>query len=425
MVALADSLFFSIKVDAARPRVLLYLLFTMAPFAVVAPVLGPFLDRTRGGRRMLIAIAAAARAVLCVLMAAHIHDFLLYPLTFGALVASKGQSVAKSALVPAVVDDESELVSANSRLALIGVLAGALGAVPATAVLKLLGGAWVLRFGTAIFALGTLAALGIPPAKSVGRAETDADRRTLHAPSIIVAGSAMGLFRGVVGFMTFFAAFVLKRQHEPAWVFGLVIAASALGNGVGVLVAPLLRRKVREEWILAGSLLAPGALLVFAARAYGRPALTIAAALVAAGASCGRLAFDSLLQRDAHEAARGRAFARFETRFQLVWVTGGVLAVALPSEGRWGLFLVALVLLFAGLSYFGAVHRPAGPAHDERLTSMQPAPPPGAGPTPMQPSPPPGASPTGRRRLRAVDLLRDRRARGRGLPGAPPPRSLP
>jgi len=256
MVALADSLFFSIKVDAARPRVLLYLLFTMAPFAVVAPVLGPFLDRTRGGRRMLIAIAAAARAVLCVLMAAHIHDFLLYPLTFGALVASKGQSVAKSALVPAVVDDESELVSANSRLALIGVLAGALGAVPATAVLKLLGGAWVLRFGTAIFALGTLAALGIPPAKSVGRAETDADRRTLHAPSIIVAGSAMGLFRGVVGFMTFFAAFVLKRQHEPAWVFGLVIAASALGNGVGVLVAPLLRRKVREEWILAGSLLA-------------------------------------------------------------------------------------------------------------------------------------------------------------------------
>jgi len=387
--------------------VLLYLLVTMAPFAVVAPVLGPFLDRTRGGRRLLVAISAAARAVLCVLMADHINDFLLYPLTFGALVASKGQSVAKSALVPAVVDDESELVSANSRLALISVLAGIAGAVPATIILKLVGGAWVLRFGTAIFALATLAALGCPPAHHVGRAETDADRRVLHAPSILVAGSAMAFFRGVVGFMTFFAAFVLKRQHEPAWFFGLLIAVSALGNGIGVLIAPLLRRRLREEWILAGALLVPGALLIFAARAYGRPALAIAAASVAAGASCGRLAFDSLLQRDAHEAARGRAFARFETRFQLVWVAGGVLAVALPSEGKWGLFLVALVLLFAGFSYLGAVHRPAGPSRSGDSVA---------------PPRPPGAGSTARRRSGGFRSRRDRRVGG---PGVPRPRSPP
>ena len=407
-IALADSLFFSIKADAARPRVLLYLLFTMAPFAVVAPVLGPFLDRTRGGRRMLIAIASASRAVLCVLMAAHIDDFLLYPLTFGALVASKGQNVAKSALVPAVVDDESELVSANSRLALISVLAGAIGAGPATLVLQLAGGSWVLRLGSAIFALGTILALAIPAAKKTSRPETDEDRRTLHAPSIVVAGSAMGFFRGVVGFMTFFAAFVLKRQHEPAWFFGLVLAASAIGNGVGVVLAPLLRRKFREEWILTGALLVPGALLVFAARSYGRPALTIAA-----GASCGRLAFDSLLQRDAHEAARGRAFARFETRFQLVWVTGGVLAVALPSQGRAGLFLVALVLLFAGLTYFGTVRRPAGPTHHPRAPVTEP-PPPG-----------PAAHSPRRGRSRPPHPPRERRRRGRGYPGEPPPRSLP
>lgn len=409
-IALADSLFFSIKADAARPRVLLYLLFTMAPFAVVAPVLGPLLDRTRGGRRMLISLAAALRAVLCVLMAAHINDFLLYPLTFGALVASKGQNVAKSALVPSVVEEESELVSANARLALIAVLAGVVGAVPATLVLKLLGGEWVLRLGSAVFALGALLALAIPVARHVGPAETDADRRTLHVPSIMVAGSAMGFLRGVVGFMTFFAAFVLKRHHEPAWVFGLVLAVSALGNGIGVVIAPLLRRRVKEEWILSGSLLLPGALMVLAARSYGRPALALAAASVAAGASCGRLAFDSLLQRDAHEAARGRAFARFETRFQLVWVTGGVLAVALPSQGRWGLFLVSLVLLFAGLTYLGAVPRPGGPTQHPRERVTPAHPPDGDG---------------RRRRPAGLHLRRDRAGRGEGLGGAPPPRSLP
>ena len=40
-VSLAGSLFFDVGVGAARPKVLLYLLLTMAPFAVVAPVLGP------------------------------------------------------------------------------------------------------------------------------------------------------------------------------------------------------------------------------------------------------------------------------------------------------------------------------------------------------------------------------------------------
>ena len=81
----------------------------------------------------------------------------------------------------------------------------------------------------------------------------------------------------------------------------------------------------------------------------------LAAARVAAATACGRVAFDSLLQRDGAESVRGRAFARFETRFQLVWVAGGVGAVVFPGGGRGGIFIVAVVLLFAGLSYVGAL----------------------------------------------------------------------
>jgi hypothetical protein len=360
-VALADSLFFSVGPDAARPKVLLYLLLTMAPFAVIAPVLGPFLDRTRGGRRLLIAIASAGRAVLCLLMAENIDNLLLYPLAFGTLVLSKGQSIAKSSLVPSVVADESELVLANSRLALISVIAGAVGGIPAAAILKLTSGAWVLRTAVIVFVGATFAAFGIPRAEHAAPQETQEDRAALHTPSIIVAGTAMGLLRGVVGFVTFFAAFVLKSAHEPTWVYGALLGASALGNGFGTLFAPQVRKKVREEFILIGALVIPGALLVFLARSYGRTALLCAGFLIAAGAAGGRLAFDSLMQRDGAEAARGRAFARFETRFQLVWVSGGVLAVLFPGGGRAGVFLVALVMLFSGLSYLGAVRRPDGP----------------------------------------------------------------
>ena len=356
-VALADSIFFNVGADAARPRVLLYLVFTMAPFAIVAPVLGPLLDRSRGGRRLLFLAACLGRAVLCLFMAANIKGLGLYPLAFGSLVLSKGQNIAKSALVPAVVDDESELVRANSRLQLISVLAGTIGASIAAAFLKTVGGPWVLRVGSLVFLAASVASFRIPRAARITARETTAERRELNASSIVGAGTAMGLLRGSVGFMTFFVALLLKQQKEAAWVYGFVIAMSATGNGVGVVIAPLLRKRIREEWILSGSILVPAVLLVFAARSSGRVSLSIAAFSVAGGAACGRLVFDSLVQRDAPDAARGRAFARFETRFQIVWVLGGVLAVSYHWRERGGLFLLALVLLFAGLSYLGAARR--------------------------------------------------------------------
>src|SRR4051812_31003608 len=112
-VALAGTLFFNISPGAARPKVLLYLLLTVAPFALVAPVIGPLLDRSRGGRRTLMSVGCFGRAGLCVLMAGNIDGLLLFPLAFGVLVLAKGHQVAKSALVPAMVHDEAALVTAN------------------------------------------------------------------------------------------------------------------------------------------------------------------------------------------------------------------------------------------------------------------------------------------------------------------------
>lgn len=356
-VALADSLFFSAAAGESRLRVLGYLLLTMAPFVVIAPLLGPALDRSRGGRRLLFMATGLGRAALCLLMATHIDDLWLYPLAFASLVCSKSQNITKAALVPAVVDSDDELVLANARLALVGVLGGTIAAPIAGLLLKLAGGDWVLRFGTVVFLAAGLLALAIPRARTVGPDETETDRAALHVPSIVAAGSAMGSVRAAVGFMTFFGAFILKDLEEPAWVFGLIIGVSAAGNGLGTILAPQLRRRLREETILVGAMVVPGVIVVFAARGFGRVWLSIAAAVVAAGAACGRLAFDSLVQRDAHDAARGRAFARFETRFQLVWVAGGVVAVAFPSYGEGGLFIIALVMLFSGLTYLGAVRR--------------------------------------------------------------------
>ena len=371
-VSLADTLFFSATTSAARPKVLLYLLLTLAPFAVVAPVFGPLLDRTRGGRRLIFAATMAARAVLCLVMAAHVHGIALYPLAFAALVLSKTQSVTKSALVPGVIKRPDELVLANSRLAFISIMGAIVAGPLAALILRVAHAPWVLRMGSLIFLLGLVAAFGLPRAEGVAPSETVDERAALHSRSIRAAGTAMGLLRGAVGFFTFFAAFILKTHHEAAWVYGVLLMMSAVGTAIGTVLAPLLRRRFREEWILAGALVGPSVLLVFAARSYGRPALIVAAAAIATASGMGRLAFDSLLQRDGADAARGRAFARFETRFQLVWVVGGLLAVVFPDSGRWGIFVVALVLLFGGLSYIGAVRKPPPSARNRSPKAAPP-----------------------------------------------------
>ena len=49
-VALAESIFVSVPVHAARGRTALGLVWTLLPFAVIAPLVGPLTDRVRAGR---------------------------------------------------------------------------------------------------------------------------------------------------------------------------------------------------------------------------------------------------------------------------------------------------------------------------------------------------------------------------------------
>src|SRR5690242_585651 len=75
-VALAGTVFFGASAHAQRGNVLLYLLVTMAPFAVVAPIIGPALDRLQHGRRWTMAGTAIGRGVLAIIMAGHPTELL-------------------------------------------------------------------------------------------------------------------------------------------------------------------------------------------------------------------------------------------------------------------------------------------------------------------------------------------------------------
>ncbi|HUF34040.1 MAG TPA: MFS transporter [Acidimicrobiales bacterium] len=347
-MALAGSLFFSISPDAARTRVALYLVLTMAPFAVVAPLIGPWIDRKEGGRRSMVVLSAAIRAVLCLVMADSLDSLLLFPLAFAVLVLGKGYQVARVSLVPGLVRDESELVEANSKLTLISGIVGFIAAIPGVVLLQL-GSPWVLLLAALVFCAGTVAATRIPPTAVAPEVAGPEERAELRSAGILLAASAMAVLRGVVGFLAFFAAFYLRGDDAPAWWFGVVLGASAVGALLGASVAPFVRRHIREERILLSmlALVSFGALL--ALNTSGRESVALLAGLVGVAASAGKLSFDSIVQRDAPDANQGRSFARFETRFQLVWVAGAFLPVVIPlplGVGYTGMAVTTAVAAF-------------------------------------------------------------------------------
>jgi predicted MFS family arabinose efflux permease len=360
--SLAGSLFFSQPKGSARGDILLYLLLTMAPFAIVAPIMGPALDRIKGGRRLMVFLTIVARGVLCLAMMQFIVEpspegLLIYPLAFGILVGQKTYSIARSSLVPALVDDEDEFVRANSRLAIISLVASVAGGAPAFALQKAFDARYSLALAMLAFVVAAILAVKIPRTKFVQAAEDkQLEDEELHQPSILLAGSAMGVARGSVGYIVMFSAFAFKDDTIGLFLFAV---AYGVGNLIGNVVAPTLRERVREEMILATALATTAAFVLLGALLGGTTGSAIAGLGVGIGASGGRLGFDSLLQRDGPDAVRGRAFARFETRFQVAWVIGALLGI-LPIAQRAGLLALAAVMVFAALSYIAALRAARG-----------------------------------------------------------------
>jgi hypothetical protein len=386
-VALAGSLFFSIPTGEARGRVALYLLLTMAPFAIVAPIIGPALDRLRGGPRWVIMVTAAGRALVCAFMVGDIDGLLLFPEAFVYLVLTKTYAVAKSALVPSLVRADEELVEANSKLQLLAGVVGAVAAVPGLVLNRWVGPEATLVMAAVLAAIGIVVALRLPNEPLETEPESAGARAELQRTGIVLGGAAMGVLRGIVGFLTFLIAFDLRgggddgpipiglalgravrvaAGHEaggtgsavdaPTWHFGLVVAMAVLGAIVGSVLAPVVRRAITEERMLQAALASTIVVGIVAAARGGVFGAALLSLAVGIASTAGKQAFDAIVQRDAPDAARGVSFARFEARFQLIWVIGGFLPVVVPIPARLGFLVVAGAAGFALFSYLAGLN---------------------------------------------------------------------
>jgi hypothetical protein len=350
-VSLADSLFLSISPDAARGKVLLFLALSLAPFAILAPLVGPYLDRLPGGRRLTVFGVGIARALFVVLMIGRVHSLLLFPLAFASLVLAKIYAVSRSALVPTLVHSDDELVAANGKLGLVVGVVSFVSVIPA-GLTHFIGSQVSLSVAAVLFVVAGAMALKLPRhVATVSGPVRRLEREELHQPQVLDAAFAMMLLRCAVGFMFFHLAFWLRHQRAgTAWfalALGLASLATMLANGI----APILRRRVPEQVMLAVTLIVVAVVGVITGYLGGITAGIVLSATVNGVAAIGRLSFEAIVQANAPDANRARAFVQFETRNQLAWVVGALIAVVFAPPGALGFALVGVAGL-VGSAYF-------------------------------------------------------------------------
>jgi hypothetical protein len=381
-VSLAGSLFFSVSPTEAKGKVLAYLLLTIAPFAVVSPILGPLIDRSANGRRILVALSAGFRVLLCWSMSQHLNSLWLFPEAFLVLISSKLYVVTRGALVPEMartdqfrehaakvgragwpaheVDEAKGYAGFNAQLTLLGTIVGLLAGSIGAGLLKGLGAPSVLVSAAAVYAGATVASMRLQrPAKAVreevgGLSQSARDLHALNPLGDVEVSwglAASALMRFTVGFATFLLAFGLRRENAGLSWFAFALAVSALGALVGLAVVTRVRNAVPESTLLTLALLATA---LGAGVASAHPTLVVQVVLAGWLGLCAAVvqpSFDAITQRNIPAGAQGRTFARFAVRQQLLWVVGAVIPVAITLSFSVGDRLLSVLMLASGLVY--------------------------------------------------------------------------
>ncbi|MGW7295528.1 MFS transporter [Streptomyces xiamenensis] len=375
-MSLASTIFFSVPTGEARGRVALYLAVTMAPFVLLAPVIGPLLDRIPHGRRAAMAGALLVRGMLALVIASAVASgasLELYPAALGVMVASKAYNIVRAAVVPRLLPGQISLVKANARITLTGLISAGVAA-PVGLGLNALGEKWPLYAAFMITVAGAVMSFRLPHKVDLARGEREVHlaeltrsraeqaertKETGRGTRLLGAGMDTPVLKALVansslrcltGFLLFFLAFLL-REHglsglSPAVSLSIVGVAAGLGNGLGNVLGSWLRDRAPEAILMMMMVLALAS-TVAAVVAYGAATVTAVSAVAGICQAMGKLSLDAIIQRDVPEVVRTSTFARSETMVQMAWVIGGAIAMALPLNGTLGM-AVAAVLVVAG-----------------------------------------------------------------------------
>ncbi|WP_433724061.1 MFS transporter [Actinoplanes sp. CA-051413] len=381
-IGLAGTIFFNVPLGEARSKVALYLLITMVPFALLAPVVGPLLDHFRHGRRYALAVTMLGRAFLAYVISDNLLGWGLYPAAFGVLALSRAYGVARSAAVPRLLPKDIGLSQVGARASVYGTFAGAVVA-PIGLAAFWFGPQWPLRVAFLIFLVGVVISLRLPP-----RADSDppeavprpfrtmlrlrrGEDRPLSGKLVIATLIGSASFRCLYGFLLLYFAFAVKAGSLGTTFFGrdigsqgaVALVGGSLAVGTFLATAVGTRLRIRRPTALQSSgLTITAGVAVLTAIFFTLPMVALLSLVASIFSGISKLTVDASIQERVPERLRASAFAHSETVLMIAWVVGGAVGI-IPLNGRLGVSVMAAFAVVAAVR--GTIV--AGRLHKERL----------------------------------------------------------
>jgi hypothetical protein len=354
-VALAGTLFFTVPSTEARENVALYLVLTLAPFAVLGPLLGYLFERSPGAYRGGLAVSALGRAGVAVLAIFFIDSLWLFPLAFAMLVLSRFHGISRSSVLPVLVGNADELISANAKLARIGVLAGAVAVVVGAPFVAWIGAWPALIFAFACYLGSLVTSVQLPPVPRPERPEKAKEKRR-ERKAIIPHRLRLALFatagvRFLNGYLLLLVAFAFRESDAGVLSLSALLAAAGLGYFLAAWAAPAVGSYISEEPMVVAALAIEAGAAFIGAQVFS---LAAAAVLVAAAGfawGTAKFGFDGMLQSSLPPETRGRAFTNSETIFQIAWVIGALIPVLPFWPTELGLASAGVLALIIQVGY--------------------------------------------------------------------------
>ncbi|RSM76049.1 MFS transporter [Kibdelosporangium aridum] len=356
-VALANTLFFAAaSADSSKGKIALYLLITVAPFALVAPVIGPALDKIQRGRRLAMCVASAGQALMCIVMATNFDSWLLYPAALGKMVLSKSFTVLKAAVTPRVLPPEITLSKTNARLTTFGLVAGMVFGGIAAGFTQIFNSEAALWFTAVICVAGAVQGMRIPAWVEVTEGEVPATlsatptrpKRQPMGQHVVISLWSNGTIKVLTGFLMMFSAFAIRAETEgqafqQLLLLGIIAAAAGIGSFGGNAIGSKLLVNRPDQMVL-GCVIACVTATVVATILPGIGTMAIVSLIASTAAALAKNSLDAVIQHDLPEESRASAFGRSETVLQLGWVFGGALGVLLPTTFWVGFLVISLIL---------------------------------------------------------------------------------
>jgi len=383
-VGLANLLFFSPESQGSAGAIAGAFAIMLAPFTIVGPFAGVFLDRWQ--RRQVLVLGNAVRVVvtgtMAVLMLTQGVTPAIYVLGLAALSVNRFLLAGLSAGLPRVVQGDL-LLTANALTPTLGAGAAFLGGGVGF-LLGLVMPAGRVQDATALacacVVMGCASLLGLrmsrtllgPVRPAVGSIRNDllavarglADgaryltaRRTPGQALLVMA-----LHRFLYG-VVFIASILMSRNLLAApgdstgglATFATVIGATGAGGGLAILLTAVLARRMAPQTWIATMLVLAGLSQLILVPEPGFATVVTAAGLLGLAAQGAKIAVDTIVQRDSEDVYRGRAFAFYDVLYNAAFVGAAALAAFLVPDVGWspGLFVALSVAYLAAALLFG------------------------------------------------------------------------